>query len=287
MRKLIRSRKLINYLKDNNEKLLTTFNKAIVKITQQENASFTNLKQKYIEEFDMIADQCDASFNALPTSAQIIELAKAMPEPEKTNYTKLAEIERKKLEGYNESFKTKRADKTIDGNTKLMLREDLGDYRQRLINFAVKYTEQPDTNDENAKIVEGFDKEIQAKLDVLHELRSKYIAARNDKKIQETILKEINKGEGEEKNRIKEKEEYEKYKEKYNGLPALKTRFSIKGGGGSRKKRSKKAKKSVRNNRKKERKHKSRKQKRHVKKYTKRNNNLRRGTSSRLSQTTQ
>ena len=155
-------------------------------------------------------------------------------------------------------------------------------------NFAVKYTEQPDTNDENAKIVEGFDKEIQAKLDVLHELRSKYIAARNDKKEQETIFKEINKGEGEEKNLIKEKEEYEKYKEKYNGLPALKTRFAIKGGGGgSRKKRSKKAKKSVRNNRKKERKHKSRKQKRHVKKYTKRNNNLRRGTSSRLSQTTQ
>ena len=270
---------------DDNQELLTNFYKAIMNITRQENAADTDLKKKYNAEFTELLERIEESFDKLPIVNKInIKLPNGvdMIDPEKSAYLAKAGIEYKKIKGYMDSYRTtKEQINTEEEQANEILREELKDFYQRVMDYQKKYGTPLPVEDDSKIINEGFKVALDKKLAELHEISLNYMKL-NKKKERKTpseseeikkLLESANKTEAETEKIEKEKEEYNKYKGKQDPAEILdlKTRYPIKGGGtGSRKKRSKKAKKSVRKNRKKERKHNSRKKKRGGRKYTKR-----------------
>ena len=272
----------------------------IAAITHGENLADINLVDKYSKGLDFKLKILNEKFTKIPPYEE--------PKPPKELTTKVEQDEhiRKHKEEYDSEkknidemlkyFQEKLAEVQTDKKIDPLLDEMVKDVEEQLMNVIKKYTVSAtpaNKKDEiKQKIIDRMTEETNAKLKKLHDIIISYQGRQPTQpqpKEQTTLLSGIAKLKD-------EREAVENDKVSDNVLDEYKKNYSITGGGGSRKKRSKKSKKSIRNNRK-QRKHKSKKQKRHVKKYTKRTTkhfskkcrktNLRRGTSSRLSQTTQ
>ena len=247
----------------------------IAAITHGENLADVKSAAQYAKDLKFRLDILDEKFKtkipnyeAPPFPPELTtEVEKtAFLTKKQTEYDSEKENINKMIQDFKIKLKEVETEKKIDP----LLDEMVKVVEEQLTNVIKKYTTSATTTDkkeeDKKKIMDKFTEDTNKKLNELHDLIIRY-QGQQKTTAQSDLVKEIKKLKDERK-AVQEDNVSDKVLNDY------KTRFEIKGGGGSRKKRSRKAKKSVRKNRKKERKHNSRKKKKGGRKYTKRNHNL-------------